>query len=87
MVSIALGIFIFGIGYVIFWSVRNDNVSSIEEQNGFIKMPDPASHKRKIAAKLGRGRMRRAQKGRMRMARRGRNLPAQQARWPQGPQS
>ena len=42
MTSIALGIFIIGIIYVMVWSIKNDGARSISEQTGFIKMRQPA---------------------------------------------
>lgn len=38
--SIALGIFILFIFYVIYWSMKNDKVRTIREQTGFIRMRD-----------------------------------------------
>ena len=42
MTSIALGLFILFIVYVMVWSIKNDQMPSISEQTGFIKMRDPA---------------------------------------------
>ncbi|MGD1876718.1 MAG: hypothetical protein ACFB13_04365 [Kiloniellaceae bacterium] len=42
MTSIALGVFIVFIIYVMIWSIRNDGARSIREQTGFIRMRVPA---------------------------------------------
>ena len=52
MISIALGVFIVFIMYVMIWSLKNDDVRSIREQTGFIKMRDSS----KSTRKLGQGR-------------------------------
>lgn len=49
MVSIALGIFIIIILYIIFWSMKNDKARTIGEQTGFISMREPAAHVQKAA--------------------------------------
>jgi hypothetical protein len=43
MTSIALGIFIIFIIYIMIWSIKNDDVSSIGEQTGFIRMRNPSN--------------------------------------------
>ena len=40
MESIALFFAVAFIGYIVYWSIRNDNVKSISEQTGFLKMKD-----------------------------------------------
>jgi hypothetical protein len=42
MTSIALGVFVLFIVYVMVWSIKNDQMRSISEQTGFIRMRDPA---------------------------------------------
>ena len=46
MSSIALLIFVSAILYVIFWSLKNDDVASIEDQKGFIAMKKPETMKK-----------------------------------------
>ena len=41
MTSIALGVFIVFIIYVMVWSIRNDDARSIRDQTGFIRMRLP----------------------------------------------
>lgn len=41
MTSIALGVFIVFIVYVMIWSMRNDNAKSIRDQTGYIRMKIP----------------------------------------------
>lgn len=48
MESLVFGLVIFAIGYIVYWSFKNDNVKSISEQRGLIRMrnhedPDPNS--------------------------------------------
>lgn len=38
LTSIGLGVFIACVIYVVIWSVKNDGASSIEDQDGFIRM-------------------------------------------------
>ena len=85
MVSIAMGVFVLVILYVLFWSVRNDKVDSVEEQRGLINMRDPAQPK-KDPNKPRRRMMPRAQTGPPQKARGGQIRPGQQTRQPQGPQ-
>ncbi len=85
MVSIAMGVFILVILYVIFWTMRNDKVNSIDEQRGLINMRDPAQPK-KDPDKRGRRMMPRSQTGLSQKARGGQIRPGQQSRHPQGPQ-
>ena len=51
MVSIALGIFILAILYVIFWSMKNDKARSIDEQTGFIRMREPTLKNKETAGR------------------------------------
>jgi len=55
MTSIALGIFIVGIIYVMIWSLKNDGARSIGEQTGFIRMRVPSKTAQAIG-KQPRGR-------------------------------
>jgi hypothetical protein len=41
MTSIALGVFIVFIVYVMIWSMRNDGAKSLRDQRGFIRMRVP----------------------------------------------
>lgn len=43
MLSIALGLFIVFIVYVMIWSIKNDGAESIDEQTGFIRMRRPSN--------------------------------------------
>jgi len=43
MTSIALGVFIILIIYVMVWSIRNDDARSIRDQTGLIRMRVPAA--------------------------------------------
>jgi hypothetical protein len=65
MTSIALGLFILFIVYVIVWSIKNDGAKSIGHQTGIIKMRDPtvggkpngrSSHRRQIVGDIFRAR-------------------------------
>ena len=48
MTSIALGMFIVFIIYIMIWSIKNDGARSISEQTGLIRMRDPSSARRKF---------------------------------------
>lgn len=85
MVSIALGIFILAIGYVIFWSIKNDKAGSIEEQTGFINIRDPVLRNRKAAGKPGRRAMTSAQAGLPQESKDRRSVPIQNTHRRQGP--
>ncbi len=45
MLSVAFALAVFGIVYIIFWSVRNDGVKDLEEQNGLLRMKAPQPEK------------------------------------------
>jgi hypothetical protein len=47
MTSIALGVFITFIIYIMIWSIKNDGARSISEQTGLIRMRDPSTAPRK----------------------------------------
>ena len=47
MTSIALGVFIIFIIYIMIWSIKNDGARSIGEQTGLIRMRDPSTAPRK----------------------------------------
>ena len=51
MTAIALALFTLFIAYVMIWSIQNDNVRSIGEQSGLIRMRDPHRAKRKSKGK------------------------------------
>jgi hypothetical protein len=53
MTSVALGVFIIFILYVMIWSIRNDKVRSIFDQTGLIKMRGPSATPRKSARRFG----------------------------------
>lgn len=53
MTSIALGVFIVFILYVMFWSIRNDRAKSIAEQTGFLRMRDSSGAGRKSTGASG----------------------------------
>ena len=40
MESIVLVLAVAFVGYIVYWSIRNDNVKSISEQTGILKMRD-----------------------------------------------
>ena len=42
MTSIALGLFILFMIYIVIWSVKNDQARSISDQTGLIRMREPA---------------------------------------------
>lgn len=57
MVSIALGLFVIFIVYVMIWSIKNDDARSIGDQTGLIRMREPSNkrpgrlgHRRQAAA-------------------------------------
>lgn len=52
IVSIAFGIFILGVIYVAYWSVKNDAAKSIEDQVGFIRMRVPKSPRERAASRV-----------------------------------
>lgn len=54
MTSIALGVFIIFIIYVMVWSIRNDGARSIAEQTGFIRMRRPSKEKPKLGTDTAR---------------------------------
>ncbi len=56
MTSIALGIVIVFIVYVMIWSIRNDGVRRIGDQTGLIRMRDPDKAARRKDARVGPGR-------------------------------
>ena len=45
MINIAFGLAVFGIVYIIFWSVRNDGVEDMREQKGLLRMKAPQPEK------------------------------------------
>jgi len=53
MTSVALGVFIIFILYVMIWSIKNDKVRSILDQTGLIKMRDPSTTPRKSTRRFG----------------------------------
>lgn len=56
MTSIALGVFIIFIIYVMIWSIKNDDAGSINDQTGFIRMRAPTGADRKSADRPNRRR-------------------------------
>lgn len=56
MTSIALGVFIAFIFYVMIWSIKNDGAGSISDQTGLIRMRDQTGVERKSAAQSRRRR-------------------------------
>ena len=56
MTSIALGVFIIFIIYIMIWSIKNDNAASIGDQTGFIRMRDLSGATRKPNGQAGRRR-------------------------------
>jgi hypothetical protein len=54
MTSVALGIFIVFIVYVMIWSIKNDGARSIGDQSGIIKMRDPSDTAGKPYQRSGR---------------------------------
>lgn len=54
LVSVALGIFIACIIYVVVWSVKNDAAKSIENQDGFIRMRVPRRPRALVARRDSR---------------------------------
>jgi hypothetical protein len=53
MTSIALGVFIIFILYIMFWIIKNDGARSIGDQTGFIRMHDPSGAVHKPAGQSG----------------------------------
>lgn len=53
MTSIALGVFIIFIIYVMIWSIKNDGAKSIRDQTGLIRMRDPSNAAHKSAGRRG----------------------------------
>jgi hypothetical protein len=51
MTAIALAVFTLFIAYVMVWSIKNDNVRSIGEQTGWIRMRHPRGTDRKAKGK------------------------------------
>ena len=45
MTGIAFGLILLSIVYIIFWSVRNDDVKDLGEQKGLLRMKAPQSQK------------------------------------------
>ncbi len=45
MTTIAFGLALVGIVYIIFWSVRNDSVEDSREQKGLLRMKAPQHQK------------------------------------------
>ncbi len=45
MQSVAFGLVVFSIVYIIFWSVRNDGVEDMREQKGLLRMKAPQPEK------------------------------------------
>ena len=45
MTGIAFALALFGIVYIIFWSVRNDGVKHLGEQKGLLRMKAPQPQK------------------------------------------
>ena len=45
MTGIAFGLALFSIVYIIFWSLRNDDVKDLGEQKGLLRMKAPQSQK------------------------------------------
>ena len=45
MASIAFGLALLSIVYIIFWSLRNDDVKDLGEQKGLLRMKAPQSQK------------------------------------------
>ncbi len=54
--SIALGLFIVFIIYVMIWSIKNDHARSIGEQTGLIKMREQSNAAARSARRQNRGR-------------------------------
>jgi hypothetical protein len=54
MTSVALGIFIVFIVYVMIWSIKNHGARSIADQSGIIKMRDPTDAAGKPYRRSGR---------------------------------
>lgn len=59
LVSIAFGIFILAIIYVIYWGVKNDAAQSIEDQVGFIRMRVPKTPRKPATRRFADAALRR----------------------------
>lgn len=78
MVSIALGIFILGIVYVIVWSIMNDKAGAIRDQTGFLRMRVPPGQEPEGGQPAARPRLARPSSRRPKAQRRRVNPPSAQ---------